>query len=152
MSHLSPAKAMAMISPKDATITADIPRRATILKEDGTMGSEFKVFPEHTPICAFFSFMGHREALFPSTIRFCAAEEVTQKESIGPEASGTQNNAIKSLPWGLLAEYQMLAPIINYQKKTHAKAKQTKNQPMKDLDPDQMDTQEALSFSQATAQ
>ncbi|KAJ9081048.1 hypothetical protein DSO57_1018669 [Entomophthora muscae] len=90
--------------------------------------------------------MSHREAFCPFIIEeVCTAEEVTQKESTGPEASGTQTNAFKSLSWGPLADYQKATPITNCQKKTHAKAKQTQNQPMKAQDPDQMDTQKAPS-------
>ncbi|KAJ9055712.1 hypothetical protein DSO57_1001150 [Entomophthora muscae] len=45
----------------------------------------------------------------------------------------------------------MVPPITNCQKKSHAKAKQTQNQPMDAQDSNQMDIQEAPSFSQATA-
>ena len=154
MSHLSTAKAMAMISPLDAITTASIPRRATILKADGTTSSEFKVFPEQTPpICALCSALGHREALCPSTIEgVWAAEEANQQEPAGSEATGTQANALKPLPWGSLAEYQMVAPITNCQKKAQAKAKQSQNQPMDAQDPIQMESHDAPANSQAITQ
>lgn len=76
MGHLTTPKAMAMIKPFADDSLSSIPCCAIIIKKDGTLSSNFKVFPEKTPpICALCSALGHREALCPTTIAGVQAAE-----------------------------------------------------------------------------
>ncbi|KAJ9080006.1 hypothetical protein DSO57_1029611 [Entomophthora muscae] len=111
MSHLTTALAMKMISPLDTTTNAYITKIATILKKDGFISSKFNVFPEQNPpICALCLVMGHIEALYPSNIEgVFASERSAQKVITEPEAIDAQTNSLKSLPWGSLPDYQMVA-------------------------------------------
>ncbi|KAJ9052442.1 hypothetical protein DSO57_1034085 [Entomophthora muscae] len=144
---------MAMINPKDATTSAAIPRRATILKADGTTSSEFKVFPKQTPpIYALFLVMGHRDTLCPSTIeKVRAAEEVTQQQLLALRLQVSRSMPLNPSPrdhwlsnkWWLQSLISRRRPMLRLH---------IQNQPVEAKDPDKMDTQEAPSSSQATAQ
>ncbi|KAJ9073428.1 hypothetical protein DSO57_1016664 [Entomophthora muscae] len=137
MGHLTTPKAMSMIKPFANDSLAFIPCCATILKKDGTLSSEFKVFPERIPsICVLCSALGHREALCLITIEGVrATEQDTPKECQNSEPTGNQYNALIALIWKNMAEYAVLKSIPSHQKKAHAKAQNlSQPQPIKETE------------------